>query len=236
MAIKPWIEEQMQVLLDEQSEQDLLRYLVKTARFLEFDYCAFGLRVPYPLMNPTTLLMNNYSAAWQERYSDNNYLAVDPVVLHCLRSTTPLVWSGESSALPFWDDAGAHGIRYGWSQSSFDMQKSIGVLTLSRSSDVISSAEYKKKQLLFSWLNQVVYASFCRLSTTTELVAGKNPLTKREIEILRWTADGKAVYEIAALLNITERTVGFHIENVLKKLGVVNKTAATVQAVVLGLI
>ncbi|MEQ1638459.1 MAG: LuxR C-terminal-related transcriptional regulator [Methylococcales bacterium] len=61
-------------------------------------------------------------------------------------------------------------------------------------------------------------------------------LTEREKEVLRWTADGKTAGEIADIMTISERTVNFHINYVLDKLGAANKTAATVQAVLLGLI
>jgi LuxR family transcriptional regulator len=45
---------------------------------------------------------------------------------------------------------------------------------------------------------------------------------------MRWTADGKSVGDIATILDIKERSVTFHINNVMAKLGVQNKTAATV--------
>jgi DNA-binding NarL/FixJ family response regulator len=45
-----------------------------------------------------------------------------------------------------------------------------------------------------------------------------NPLTVREIEILKLVREGKANKEIANRLNIGLRTVKFHVSNLLKAL------------------
>ena len=55
-------------------------------------------------------------------------------------------------------------------------------------------------------------------------------LTEREIDVLRWTADGKTSAEIAEIMCISERTVNFHVNNVVAKLGACNKTSAAVRA------
>jgi len=60
-------------------------------------------------------------------------------------------------------------------------------------------------------------------------------LTKREVEVLRWTAEGKSSDEIAKLLNLSVNTINYHIKKSVAKLGVPNKTAATVRAALLGL-
>jgi LuxR family transcriptional regulator len=61
-------------------------------------------------------------------------------------------------------------------------------------------------------------------------------LTDREIEVLRWTAEGKVSVDISDILGITERTVNFHICNCMKKLGATSKTSAAVQAALWGLL
>ncbi len=52
------------------------------------------------------------------------------------------------------------------------------------------------------------------------------PLTAREQEVLNWIAEGKRNHEIAHILGISSRTVGKHVEHVLAKVGVENRTAA----------
>jgi DNA-binding CsgD family transcriptional regulator len=55
-------------------------------------------------------------------------------------------------------------------------------------------------------------------------------LTQREAEILSWAAQGKANWAIAKILNISPGTVRKHLQNVYRKLGVENRTAAALQA------
>lgn len=62
------------------------------------------------------------------------------------------------------------------------------------------------------------------------------PLTEREVEILRWTVGGKTAWEIGGILKISERTVNFHIQNVMGKFGVHSKTHAAAKAMGMGLL
>lgn len=55
-------------------------------------------------------------------------------------------------------------------------------------------------------------------------------LTAREIEVLGWVAVGSTNREIAAQLVLSERTVDRHVSNILTKLGVTSRTAATTYA------
>lgn len=55
----------------------------------------------------------------------------------------------------------------------------------------------------------------------------KAELTVREQEVLEWIAEGKRNGEIAQILGISVFTVGKHVQNILKKLGVENRTAAS---------
>ena len=51
-------------------------------------------------------------------------------------------------------------------------------------------------------------------------------LTRRECEVLGWVAHGKRDAEIAAILGISRKTVGKHLEHLLSKLHVETRTAA----------
>ena len=62
------------------------------------------------------------------------------------------------------------------------------------------------------------------------------PLTPRELEVLRLIAEGLPNKTIAARLDISEHTVKFHVNTILGKLGVASRTEAVVRATRLGLI
>ena|SRR5215510_11501842 len=51
-------------------------------------------------------------------------------------------------------------------------------------------------------------------------------LTGREAEVLSWVARGKGNYEIGVILGARPRTICKHVEHILTKLKVENRTAA----------
>jgi LuxR family transcriptional regulator len=232
-----WQEQCVQSLLSATSEAELFAVLARTAEQLGFQYCAYGMRMPLPLSRPKTLLLNNYSPEWKARYTSMNYLSVDPTVSHGMSSVLPLVWADKvsPSSREFWDDARAHGLKVGWAQSTFDARGVAGMLTLARSDDDLTAAEINAHSLRMSWLVQAAHEGLARL-------IGERPaeptlqLTLREAEVLRWTADGKTSGEVGQIMSISERTVNFHVNNAIEKLGVANKTAAVIKAALLHLL
>jgi HD-GYP domain-containing protein (c-di-GMP phosphodiesterase class II) len=60
-------------------------------------------------------------------------------------------------------------------------------------------------------------------------------LTDRQVEVLRLIAQGRSNREIAAELSITEKTARNHVEHVYAKLGVTNRTQASLAAIDSGL-
>jgi len=61
-------------------------------------------------------------------------------------------------------------------------------------------------------------------------------LTGRELEVLRQIVDGKSNKEIGSVLNISEATVKSHINNILSKLGVSDRTQAATTALQRGIV
>ena len=51
-------------------------------------------------------------------------------------------------------------------------------------------------------------------------------LTAREMEVLTWIAQGKTNYEIGVILSASTGTICKHVEHILRKLDVKNRTSA----------
>jgi DNA-binding NarL/FixJ family response regulator len=62
------------------------------------------------------------------------------------------------------------------------------------------------------------------------LHTGEEPLSDRELEVLRCVASGSANKQVARTLSITEDTVKTHLRNIFFKLNVKDRTEAVVQA------
>src|SRR3954452_10116589 len=65
-----------------------------------------------------------------------------------------------------------------------------------------------------------------RAETTGDKAAGGSVLTVRELDILKWIYLGKSNFEIGAILKISPLTVKNHVQKILRKLNVVNRTQA----------
>jgi two-component system, NarL family, response regulator LiaR len=73
------------------------------------------------------------------------------------------------------------------------------------------------------------------LNRPAELPPTEDPLTERELEVLRHVAQGLSNDDIAARLVVSERTVRSHVSNILDKLHLANRTQATLYALKQGI-
>jgi LuxR family transcriptional regulator, quorum-sensing system regulator SolR len=199
------------------SEQDVFDRLAGLAFDLGFDHFAYGVRQPMHLSQPRVVMMNNYPDTWQQRYSDQSYFLIDPTVKHGLKSTMPLVWTEQlfQPERAFWEEA--------------------RMLTLARSGETLTEAELDDKGYKMIWLTQITHQLMAKRLSNEIAPERASMLSAREIDVLRWTAEGKTASDIATIMHITERTANFHIGNCIKKLNATNKTAAAVKAALLGL-
>lgn len=102
---------------------------------------------------------------------------------------------------------------------------------------------YLLKDMYFEELAEAIRAAHLgrrRLPpVVAERLAGRvagSELTSRELDVLRLVAKGKSNKEIAQSLGISEPTVKTHVNNILSKLGVDDRTHAAVAALQRGII
>jgi DNA-binding NarL/FixJ family response regulator len=69
----------------------------------------------------------------------------------------------------------------------------------------------------------------------SEVTLPAEPLTARELEILKYLTHGHTNHEIAEKLVVSTGTVKHHVRHILSKLGVSDRTQAAVHAIELGL-
>jgi two-component system NarL family response regulator len=102
---------------------------------------------------------------------------------------------------------------------------------------------YLLKDVFFEELEEairIVHAGGRRIpGVVAERLAGRvggSDLTGRELEVLERIVEGLSNKEIAAVLDISEATVKSHINNILSKLGVADRTQAATTAIRRGLV
>lgn len=233
-----WRENLLNALSPTQDINQVFDVITHAAQDLGFEYCAFGLRLPLPLSNPKVVLLNNYQQQWRDRYEQAQYMTVDPTVAHGMVSIRAMTWDeiDYKNQADFWEEAASFGLVTGWSQSCYGPTGIGGLLTLARSGEPITETELDAKSGQLNLLNQVSFEHLSRIYMENYLPETRVGLTPKEREVLRWTADGKTSGQIAEIMRIAERTVNFHVNNLLTKLNAANKTAAVIKAVMLRLI
>ncbi len=234
-----WAEGVLRASSSAKSEQELFDEILRAAREIGFDYCAYGMRLALPVSRPTYLMVNNYPSDWRARYALRGYVDQDPTVVHGTKSHEPLVWSDEvfASVPEFWEEAKSMGLRVGWAHATPTRNGVAGMLTLARSADPLTEAELEASCLQMRWLSSISHMGFQRLVDTRAMACPQIvELTSREKEVLRWSAVGKTISDISDILLISADTVRFHTRNVLEKLNVSNRTAAVARAAYLNLL
>jgi two-component system, NarL family, response regulator LiaR len=83
---------------------------------------------------------------------------------------------------------------------------------------------------------QLTPQAAARLMQVVSAPESPQPLTEREIEVLRLLAQGQTNKQIALGLHIAEKTVKVHVSNILGKLGVPSRTQAALYAIRIGLV
>jgi DNA-binding CsgD family transcriptional regulator len=228
--------ESPQLLFVHGTHRDFFRGVVLGARSLGFEHCGYLIGVPVRGAGWRFVMTSNFPRSWQEHYLRQGYQAIDPTIEHAKTSVMPLTWSSALFDPALARDAREVGFNHGWTQPLRDANGKFGVLTLARSQGAISADELEAKLPMMQWLAQVVHARLFRTFVARHRNECSTRLTEREIEILRMASEGGTAGEIAALTGVGERTVNFHIGNIISKLGATNKTHAVALAMRLGLL
>ena len=227
-------------ILQAKTAEDIHAACVSLCERYGVDCFHYGAQIPTSLVRPAFVYVSGFPSDWWTRYNEQNYMRVDPIVTHTLRQHTPLLWDCESELADrsvdvgvreFMQDAMDFGLRKG---ATFPVHGANGEIALlsfvlnehsknfERNHDVLFEG-----QLFSAYVHEAVRRVFGQ-----EFVPIQNArLTGRETECLKWTAEGKTTWEIAAILGISERTVIFHLQNVSEKLNASNRSHAVARAI-----
>ena len=229
-------------LLDLNTEDAWCNELFLIAKENGFDQTVYGV-VPnkkMPLEN--AFLRSNYSASWRATYDAEKLAYIDPTVVHCLKSTIPLIWEPRTFKLPeqknLYEEACSYGIRSGITYPIHGPNGEFGVISFV--SDALSDKKFQR-ELNHSLANlalirDYVFESSLKFVVKTDDSESDIHLTLRELECLKWIMAGKSSWEISMILRCSEATVNFHISNIRVKFNVNTRQQAVIKAIRLGLI
>ncbi|KTB55530.1 LuxR family transcriptional regulator [Pseudomonas sp. MAFF 301514] len=233
-----WRNTRLHTLEGENEVTSVFEMTINKAFELGFQYCSFKMSSQHTKSQSNPIEHTNYPSEWTNVYAQAHYFDVDPVVKHCKEGVLPLVWRKETfENLPsLWSLAQTLGVHNALTISVHDFRGVFSMLTLSRSQGDINPEELYEKAGMVLWLCHAMHAVLAHKFAEKPSINPANKLTPRETEVLMWSGKGKTAADIAAILCLSERTVGFHVCSCLKKLGVNNKIAAVLRAAQEGII
>lgn len=203
---------------------------------LGFDCYLHGMKIRLAVSRPLVVVASSFPDSWSYQYQTNHYEAVDPLVAHAFLNLSPAIWSQYrrlNEAL--FDEAASHGLHDGIVIPIFGSggdQGMFSVATKNPGLDVSSLDDLHEIIATLHYTVPYLYESTSKMLKTD--MCNDSSLTQREKTCLLWTADGKSAQEVAQILDVSERTVRFHIKNASTKLGTNSGVQAVTRAISAG--
>jgi DNA-binding CsgD family transcriptional regulator len=221
------------------TREDLSALVGELGKMLEADYCACMLSSRAPLHAASRVLVadGTFPAEWIKLYFERQFQLVDPIMMENYSSFSLQYWSDTYRRHPppkmFASLAEDFGLTNGLTFGSPNPPGDGGSLfTFSGPRLKSTSRNLVIQRLVLPHLHQAL----CHLDVCGSQLALAPSLSPREREVLKWIGAGKSSWEAGMILRISERTVNFHLMNILRKLDVVNRPQAVAMALKLGLL
>ncbi|MEM7320954.1 MAG: autoinducer binding domain-containing protein [Pseudomonadota bacterium] len=182
-----------------------------------------------------------YPDSWVQRYVENNYQRIDPVILGCFQRFHPVEWKrmdwSTKSAKSFLADALAHGI--GNQGYSIPIRGPVGQFALFTANDMCSDDQWA--EFVEGYGRDLILIAHFFNRKALEFEKGRQPeqsraLSPREVDAMTLLALGYSRAQVAHSMSISEHTLRVYIESARFKLGALNTTHAIARALSRGLI
>lgn len=178
---------------------------------------------------------------YHQAYFDQRWDRIDPVLASTVRAIRPFYWSDvveqaklSKAQLDFMTQCKELKVHSGVVFPFHGPGNRLDVMSISRR---IPDPPNPERTALLHAISVQTWNRFLELSNEQIFLEQSIVhLTPRELEILRWCMAGKSRTEIGEILSISMRTVAFHLENIMNKLGANNQVTAVVVAIQRGLL
>lgn len=180
----------------------------------------------------------SFPEQWLQESISKNYLQVDPVVTENFTTYAVQHWSVARKKLHRREDINSlsqdFGMRECFTHGSRPSARGQNGSMFCFSS---SSMKYEMRTVaILEFIIPHLHLAFSHVFDHMRSQMNSAVLSLREKEVLNWLKQGKSSWDISVILGISERTVNFHVYNVMQKLGATNRTQAVAVATHQGLI
>jgi LuxR family quorum sensing-dependent transcriptional regulator len=209
------------------TKEEILKPLGRAARFFGFDCFAIsGIPLPHERIDPYFLL-NAWPTEWFERYVEENYVHVDPVIYRTKMQDDAFVWSealkGQKlnrNARRVMNEATEFRMFDGYSVPLHTAGGFQAIVTFGGEKVDLSSEARGALHIISIYAHNGLKSLITNEATTRQL--DSLSITSREREIIQWCAAGKTSSEIAEILGRSPKTIQNEITNAQRKMNVVN--------------
>jgi DNA-binding CsgD family transcriptional regulator len=228
-------------VLEAKNREEFRGVVVRFAKSLGFDVVSATTVVDNLGGKPEFVTVDNTPLGFDEMASDPLRWPRDPVLQHCKRQTMPIIWGQNTylnaDAMDLWESQAPFGYRNGIAMALHMPEGRHFMLGVDRDQS-LPTAGIELTRMVADLQLFAVHAqdTAMRILVSEPLRPECPALRPRELEVLRWTMDGKTAREIGELLAITERTAVLHLQGAMQKLGCNSKHQAVLKALRLGLI
>jgi DNA-binding CsgD family transcriptional regulator len=228
-------------VLEAKDQAQFRSVVVRFAQQLGFDKVSAMVAVDRPGLAPEFVAVHNTPMAFEQSFENVSIGKRDPVMQHCRRQTMPIVWGQKTyldkGAIDLWDMQAQFGYRNGIAMALHMPEGRHFMLGVDRD-QALPEQSHELTRMVADLQLFAVHAqdTALRVLVAEALQPERPSITPRELEVLRWTMDGKTAKEVGDLMNITERTAIQHLQNAMRKLDCNSKHQAVLKALRLGLI
>lgn len=231
-----WNHEHLHALANESEPQKAVNLAVQLAQDMDMEFLGIKVRIQLAAQSPRLYFYSNYPADWIERYHRDDYYKQDAAATASHTSTMPVLWSDDlyRDVPHYREQACAHGLRHGWTQSLHDLKHNEIQLSVCRPLGEVKIAELYENAGKVQWLCHTLHKIISEYHMAR--LEPQVVLSNRECQVLDWAAKGKTAEDTSRLLSLSTSTVNFHIRSVISKTNAANKAGAIAIALMHGLI
>lgn len=208
--------------------------IVRAAGFDHFKFIRFVADPSDPAAGAAYML-SNYPVQWAEKYARERFIAIDPAAIHCLNHWHPLPWTkamfGSAPVAAIYEEARSFGISAGGSIPLVAGESGFGFARDQDADEALPDTLRAMPRL--SLLTGFIMEALNRIGQPW-LSRDQPVLSRRELECVKLLAAGMRDGDIADRLNITSRTVMFHLSNARGKLEAANRSQLIARAATAG--
>jgi DNA-binding CsgD family transcriptional regulator len=216
--------------------------MVQLANDLDFEIISGALVIESPGGRSSLVRLGNTPQAFQSLSQSESIGKRDPVWRRLKRDSAPFIYDQTTyvneHAGDLWEDMAAFGYKTGIAMA-LHLPRGLHFLLGVDRERALPEDDLRLTRMIADFHLLAAHAQIAALrllgpktlETTNEL-----QLTSREIEILKWTAEGKSAWAVGQILSTSENNVNYHVKRMLTKLGVATKHQAAARARWLGLI